>query len=250
MMTRIILVGCNGHMGQTVTRALENYPDCSIVAGIDTKRQVTNPYPVFDNFDDLVAKADVLIDFSTPGLLTDILQYAAPNSLPCVIATTGYSEQQIALIKDYADKIPIFFSFNMSLGVNLLCSLAKTAARVLGSGFDIEIIEKHHNLKVDAPSGTAIMLANAVNDGTKEYVYDRHSKRQKRAKSEIGIHSVRGGTIVGDHEVMFAGNDEVITLSHSAASKTVFAVGAINAARFLPGKVPRIYDMNDLINEG
>ncbi len=248
-MTRIILVGCNGHMGQTVTRALDNYPDCSIVAGIDSNRQTLNPYPVFDNFSELRVEADVLIDFSTPRLLKNILCYAAQKKLPCVIATTGYSEQEIGLIKDYAKDIPIFFSFNMSLGVNLLCSLAKTAAKVLGGGFDIEIIEKHHNQKVDAPSGTAIMLANAVNDGTKEFVYERHSKRQKRKPSEIGIHSVRGGTIVGEHEVIFAGNDEVITLSHSAASKAVFAEGAINAARFLVGKTPKIYDMHDLVNE-
>lgn len=248
-MTRIILVGCNGKMGQTVTRVLDNHPDCAIVAGIDSNLTTLNPYPVFNSFSDITVDADVLIDFSTPKLLKNILCFASQNQVPCVLATTGYSEQEIGLIKDYAKVIPIFFSFNMSLGVNLLCSLARTAAKVLGDGFDIEIVEKHHNQKIDAPSGTAIMLANAVNDGEKEYIYERYSKREKRKPNEIGIHSVRGGTIVGEHEVIFAGNDEVITLAHSAASKAVFANGAVNAAKFLVGKTPRIYDMTDLVNE-
>lgn len=248
-MTRIILVGCNGHMGQTVTHVLDNHPDCAIVAGIDSNRQTLNPYPVFDSFSDITVDADVLIDFSTPKLLKNILCFASQKQIPCVLATTGYSEQEIGLIQDYAKVIPIFFSFNMSLGVNLLCSLAKTAAKILGNGFDTEIIEKHHNQKIDAPSGTAIMLANAVNDGAKEFIYERHSKRQKRKSNEIGIHSVRGGTIVGEHKVIFAGTDEVITLAHSAASKAVFAGGAVNAAKFLVGKSPRIYDMTDLVNE-
>ncbi|MBQ7288977.1 MAG: 4-hydroxy-tetrahydrodipicolinate reductase [Clostridia bacterium] len=248
-MTRIILVGCNGHMGQTVTRVLDNYPDCAIIAGIDSNTKMLNPYPVFDSFSDIKVDADVLIDFSTPELLKSLLCFASQKKLPCVIATTGYSEQEIGLIQDYAKDIPIFFSFNMSLGVNLLCSLAKQAAKILGDGFDIEIVEKHHNQKVDAPSGTAIMLADAVNDGAKEYVYDRHAKREKRKPNEIGMHSIRGGTIVGEHEVIFAGNDEVITLAHSAASKSVFANGAVNAAKYLVGKPPRIYDMTDLVNE-
>ncbi len=248
-MTRIIMVGCNGHMGQTITRVVENLTDCTIVAGIDSNLNLKNSYPVFDNFSDVNVEADVLIDFSTPKLLKNLLFFASQKKMPCVIATTGYSEQEIGLIKDYSKLVPIFFSFNMSLGVNLLCSLAKAAAKVLGDGFDIEIIEKHHNQKVDAPSGTAIMLANAVNDGAKEYIYDRHSKREKRKTNEIGIHSVRGGTIVGEHEVIFAGTDEVITLAHSAASKAVFANGAVNAAKFLVGKEPRIYDMTDLVNE-
>ena len=168
-----------------------------------------------------------------------------------VFATTGYSDAQIEQIKLASKEIPIFFSFNMSLGVNLICSLAKKAASILGDGFDIEIIEKHHNQKIDAPSGTAIMLANAVNsqfDGNKVYEYDRHSIRQKRSKKEIGIHSVRGGTIVGEHDVIFAGRDEVITISHSAYSKEVFAVGGVRAAKFIAGKPAGLYDMNSILS--
>ncbi|MGI6279776.1 MAG: 4-hydroxy-tetrahydrodipicolinate reductase, partial [Acutalibacteraceae bacterium] len=184
-------------------------------------------------------------------LLDDILSYAQKRQMPVVLATTGYNNMQIAKIKAVSKKIPIFFTFNMSIGVNLICSLAKKAAAVLGSGFDVEIIEKHHNQKIDAPSGTAIMLANAINSqlgNNMVYEYDRHSKCQKRIKNEIGIHSIRGGTIVGEHDVIFAGHDEVITISHSALSKEVFAVGAIRAAKFLMGKAPGLYDMNSIMN--
>ena len=191
-----------------------------------------------------------VIDFSSVSLLDGILDYAVKNKIPAVLATTGYSDEQIAKIKKSAEIVPIFFTFNMSIGVNLLCSLAKKAAAVLGTDFDVEIIEKHHNLKVDAPSGTAIMLANAVNEqfgDSYNYEYDRHSKRAKRPKNEIGIHSVRGGTIVGQHDVIFAGRDEVITLSHEATSKEVFAVGAIRAAKFIASKKYGLYDMNDIM---
>ena len=167
-----------------------------------------------------------------------------------MIASTGYSDEQIQQIKNAANQIPVFFTFNMSVGINLLVNLAKKAAEVLGDRFDIEIVEKHHNQKIDAPSGTAIMLANAINetlDNSKHYVYDRHSRRQKREKSEIGMHAIRGGTIVGEHDVIFAGNDEVITLSHSAASKTVFAEGSVKAALFLKDKPAGLYDMQMLI---
>ena len=171
--------------------------------------------------------------------------------MPVVIATTGYSPEQIEKIKEFSKTIPIFFTFNMSIGVNLLCSLAQKAAKILGNDFDIEIIEKHHNQKIDAPSGTAIMLANAINTqfgDTLNYEYDRHSKRNKRPKNEIGIHSVRGGTIVGEHDVVFAGRDEVITLSHQALSKEVFAVGALRAAKFISNKPAGLYDMNSIMD--
>ena len=180
-----------------------------------------------------------------------MLSFALNKKIPLVIATTGYSKNQIEQINNASLEIPIFFTFNMSLGVNLICSLAKKAASILGDGFDVEIVEKHHNQKIDAPSGTAIMLANSVNEvfgDTKAYEYDRHSKRQKRSKNEIGIHSVRGGTIVGEHDVIFAGHDEVVTISHSAYSKEVFAVGAVKAAKFLYGKKAGLYDMNCIMN--
>ena len=180
-----------------------------------------------------------------------MLDYALKTKTPVVIATTGYSDDQINKIKEASKEIAIFFTFNLSLGVNLICSLAKKAADILGNAFDVEIVEKHHNQKIDAPSGTAIMLANAVNevfDNKMKYEYDRHSKREKRPKNEIGIHSVRGGTIVGEHDVIFAGRDEVITISHSAASKAVFAAGAVKAAKFIASKKNGLYDMNNIIN--
>ena len=206
---------------------------------------------VFSDFEAINLKADVIIDFSHVALLDSLLDYAIKSKTPVVIATTGYSAEQIEKIKASANVIPVFFTFNMSIGVNLLCSLAKKAASVLGGDFDVEIIEKHHNLKIDAPSGTAIMLANAVNsvfDGEKVYEYDRHSKRQKRSKNEIGMHSVRGGTIVGDHDVIFAGMDEVITFSHTAYSRAVFGKGAVQAAKFLAGKGAGMYSMSNVID--
>ena len=196
------------------------------------------------------SEADGISDFSNPALLNELLEFAKSKKLPLVIATTGYNESQIKQIEAASKFIPIFFTFNMSLGVNLLCSLAKRAASILGDDFDIEIIEKHHNQKLDAPSGTAIMLANALNgvfNDKLKYEYDRHTKRAKRNKNEIGIHSVRGGTIVGEHDVIFAGRDEVITLSHAAHSKQVFAVGALRAAKFIATKPNGMYDMNDIL---
>ncbi|MBR7133347.1 MAG: 4-hydroxy-tetrahydrodipicolinate reductase [Clostridia bacterium] len=249
-MINVILCGSGGKMGAFVADAVSKDADLQIVAGVD-KFNNGQRFPVFDSFSSITADADVIIDFSNPALLDDLLKFACEKKIPAVLATTGYSEQQIAKIHSASKIIPIFFSFNMSLGVNLICSLAKKAASILGDGFDIEIIEKHHNQKLDAPSGTAIMLANAVNsefDDTKIYEYDRHSKRQKRSKSEIGIHSVRGGTIVGEHDVIFAGHDEVITISHSAQSREVFAVGAVRAAKFLSGKAPGMYDMNSIMS--
>ena len=249
-MIKAILVGSGGKMGAYVHKAAIDDGGIEIVAGVD-KVNTGQTFPVFSKFSDITAEADVIIDFSNPVLLDDMLSFAISKQIPVVIATTGYSEAQIEKIKATAEKIPVFFTFNMSIGVNLICSLAKKAANILGEGFDIEIIEKHHNQKIDAPSGTAIMLANAVNsefEGSKVFEYDRHSKRQKRSKNEIGIHSVRGGTIVGEHDVIFAGHDEVITISHAAHSKEVFAVGAVRAAKFISGKTPALYDMNSIMS--
>jgi 4-hydroxy-tetrahydrodipicolinate reductase len=249
-MTKIAICGANGKMGKTIYRCVAERDDCEIIAGIDINTDKYADFPIFEKPFDMPEKPDVIIDYSHPSTLTSLLEYCLSTGTPVVLATTGYSEEQIAEIKKSSQQIPVFFSWNMSLGINLLVELAKKAAEVLGNQFDIEIIEKHHNQKIDAPSGTALMIANAVNetlDNKYSYMYDRHSQRKKRDKNEIGIHAVRGGTIVGEHEVIFAGTDEVITLSHSAASKTVFAVGSINAAVFIKGKSAGIYDMSALI---
>ncbi|MCI1269269.1 MAG: 4-hydroxy-tetrahydrodipicolinate reductase, partial [Ruminococcus sp.] len=206
--------------------------------------------PIVSSADKLEVKPDVIIDYSNPASLDSLLSYSLSTGVPLVLATTGYSDEQIAKIKAAAENTAIFFTFNMSLGINLLVQLGKKAASVLGDKFDIEIVEKHHNQKIDAPSGTAIMLANAINetlDNNYHYVYDRHSQRKKREKTEIGMHSIRGGTIVGEHDIIFAGHDEVITLSHSASSKSVFAEGSINAAIYLKGKSAGLYDMSSLV---
>ena len=240
-MTNIVICGANGKMGHTVASCTESREDCRVIAGIDSI--VETPAQLTD-------KPDVIIDFSNPSSLDGLLEYGLCNNVALVLATTGYSDEQIAKIKAAAEQIPVFFTFNMSLGINLLVQLAKTAVSVLGDQFDIEVVEKHHNLKIDAPSGTAIMIANAINetrDNQYHYVYDRHARRMKREKSEIGMHAIRGGTIVGEHDVIFAGRDEVITLSHSAASKSVFAVGAVNAAVFIKGKPAGLYDMAQLV---
>ncbi len=249
-MINVILCGAGGKMGGFVAEACKNDKDIKIVAGVDRVNS-GQLFPVFGDFSKVNIKADVIIDFSHPALLDGILEYAMNNNTAVVLATTGYSDSEILKIKEASAKIPVFFTFNMSLGVNLICSLAKKAAAILGNDFDIEIIEKHHNQKIDAPSGTAIMLANAVNscfNDEKVYEYDRHSKRQKRSNKEIGIHSIRGGTIVGEHDVIFAGHDEVVTISHSAQSKEVFAVGAVKAAKFIFGKQCGMYDMNSIMS--
>ncbi len=248
-MIKIMLVGACGMMGKNVASCVSEDKEAQIICGIDVSSAELS-FPVFTDFADVKVKPDVIIDFSHISVLDRLLSYATSNNIPCVLATTGYLPEQIEKIKEASKKIPVFFTANMSLGVNLICSLAKKAASFLGSDFDIEIIEKHHNQKLDAPSGTALMLANAVNsqfDDKYNYEYDRHSKRQKRPKNEIGIHSVRGGTIVGEHDVVFAGCDEVITLSHSAYSKQVFAAGAVKAAKFMAGKTAGLYDMNHIL---
>ncbi|MBQ8960729.1 MAG: 4-hydroxy-tetrahydrodipicolinate reductase [Ruminococcus sp.] len=249
-MTRIAICGANGKMGRNVYDCASEREDCTVIAGIDIYTKQYAEFPIVEAPAQLPEKPDVIIDFSNPASLDGLLDYCLSTGTPLVIASTGYSDEQIRQIKDASLQIPVFFTFNMSLGINLLVNLAKKAAEVLGDRFDIEIVEKHHNQKIDAPSGTAIMLANAVNevfDDSKHYVYDRHSQRKKREKSEIGMHAIRGGTIVGEHDVIFAGKDEVITLSHSAASKRVFAEGSVNAAVFLKDQPAGLYDMQKLL---
>ena len=250
-MLNIMLSGCCGSMGRAVTAFADNRDDIKITAGIDREGRECK-FPTFVSPFSFNGKVDVIIDFSSPAALPGLLEYAVSAKTPAVIATTGLNEAHTALIYKAAKEIPIFFSANMSLGINLLVDLAKRATKVLGDQFDIEIVEKHHNLKKDAPSGTAIMIAEAINEelGNKmHYVYDRHSVRKPREKTEIGMHSIRGGTIVGEHDVIFAGRDEVITLSHSAGSKQVFAVGSVNAAVFLSGCEKGLYQMSDLLSE-
>lgn len=249
-MTKITITGACGHMGRVIAGLIAERADCSVSAGIDKFGGKYAEFEVYTSVFDLPEKPDVIIDFSHPSALPDLLNYCKMNNVPLVIGTTGYSEDEKAQITAASGQIPVFFTFNMSLGINLLAELAKKAAQVLGGQFDIEIVEKHHNRKKDAPSGTAIMLAEAINEelgSSKHYVYDRHAVRRARDKDEIGMHSVRGGTIVGEHDIIFAGHDEVITLSHSAQSREVFAAGAVNAAVFLSDKAPGMYAMKDLI---
>jgi 4-hydroxy-tetrahydrodipicolinate reductase len=249
-MTRILLSGCCGKMGKFVAETVKNRNDCEIVAGIDIVDDSTLGFPVFANYDEVNIKADVIIDFSNVSLLPHMLSYATKTSTAVVLATTGLSDEQIKAVEETAKTVPVFFSYNMSLGVSLLCELSKVAAKVLGTGFDVEIVEAHHNQKLDAPSGTAIMLGNAIKEEMPDayFEYDRHSKREKRHTNEIGIHAIRGGTIVGEHQVIFAGTDEIVTLSHSARSRAIFANGAVNAAVFINKKENGIYNMSDLVN--
>lgn len=249
-MTRIILTGCCGKMGHVIQSIVSSRNDCEIVAGVDVYDSKDCDFPVYSSIYEVEQEADAVIDFSNPSLLDSILEYGKSTNTSLVIATTGYDDCQKKQIELASKECAIFFTYNYSMGVNLLASLAKKAVEVLGDGFDIEIIEKHHNQKIDAPSGTALMLADAINeevDNRMKYEYDRHSKLEKRTKNEIGIHAVRGGTIVGEHEIIFAGRDEIITLSHSARSKEIFAVGAVNAAVFMTGKECGMYDMSQLI---
>ncbi len=250
-MVSVVISGAGGRMGRVIASVISERADCKVTAGIDIAPAAGTEFPVYSSPAELPEKPDVIIDFSNPSALGKLLEYCLSTGTALVAATTGYNEEQIASIKKAAEQIPVFFTFNMSLGINLLIKLAKTAAEVLGGQFDIEILEKHHNQKLDAPSGTAVMIADSINEtlnNSCQYVYDRHSQRKKRDKNEIGIHSIRGGTIVGEHDVIFAGRDEVITLSHHAASREVFAVGAVNAAVFIAGKSHGLYDMAELID--
>lgn len=248
-MSRIILSGANGKMGKTIQSVVAGRENCEIVAGVDLNTQSDN-FPIYDSIDKVQEQADVVIDFTNPVLIDGLLDYSKKTSTPLVIGTTGFNDNQKKQIEKASEESAVFFTYNMSLGINLLANLAKKAADILGKDFDIEIVEKHHNQKIDAPSGTALMLADAICEEFDEplkYEYDRHSKREKRSKNEIGMHSVRGGTIVGEHEIIFAGRDEIITLSHSARSKEIFAVGAVNAAEFMKDKSCGMYSMKDLI---
>ena len=250
-MVKVIMRGCNGKMGQTISSLLAGDTEAALVAGIDLWDDGHNPYPVFKTLEECNVEADCVIDFSSADMMEEMLDYCTANNLPCVLCTTGLSEEQLAKVKAASEKVAILKSANMSLGINLLLKLLKEAAGVLApAGFDIEVVEKHHNLKVDAPSGTALALADSINeefDGEYEYVFDRSGRREKRPKKEIGVSAVRGGTIVGDHDVIFAGPDEVVTFSHTAYSKAVFGKGAIQAAKFLAGKPAGMYDMSDVI---
>lgn len=251
-MTDLILCGCGGKMGAAVRELASAREDCRIVAGVDLACQNSGlHFPVYRALSEVNEAADCIIDFSHPSTLPSILNYCRTHpGTSAILCTTGYSEEQTAEIRDAAEELPLFYSRNMSLGINLLIELAKKAEAVLGDAFDVEILEMHHNQKIDAPSGTALMIADAVNEvreNNMKYAYDRHSQRKKREKNEIGMHSVRGGTIVGEHQIIFAGRHEMITLSHSAQSKELFASGAVNAALFMKGKGPGLYSMSDLI---
>lgn len=250
-MVKIIMHGCNGHMGQVISGLVAQDPDAEIVAGIDVADQGKNSYPVYTNMKECQVEADALIDFSSAKATDALLDYCAERKLPVVLCTTGLSEEQLAKVEETAKKVAVLKSANMSLGINTLMKLIQDAAKVLATaGFDMEIVEKHHNQKLDAPSGTALALADSMNEALNEkyaYVYDRSRERKKREKYEIGISAVRGGNIVGEHEVIFAGQDEVIEFKHTAYSKAVFAKGAVQAAKFLAGKPAGFYDMSDVI---
>ena len=250
-MVRLILSGCNGHMGRAVANLCNADPELEVAAGIDVLGQPGGQFPVYSSPAACPVPGDVLVDFSHPSALDALLEFCLERSMPAVLATTGYSEQQLEQIGRAAGRIPVFRSANFSLGVNLLMDLVRRAAAALGEGYDVEIVERHHRRKVDAPSGTALMLADAAAQALPyqpDYVYDRHCVRQARQPREIGISSVRGGTIVGDHTVIFAGPDEVIELSHHAASREIFAAGAVRAAKFLArADRPGLYDMSSLL---
>lgn len=250
-MVKIIMHGCNGHMGQVISDIVEKDPDAEIVAGIDIADQGKNSYPVFTDIDACQVEADSIIDFSSAKATDKLLEYSAARQIPVVLCSTGLSQEQLAKVEETSRKVAVLKSANMSLGINTLLKLVQDAARVLAAaGFDMEIVEKHHRLKLDAPSGTALALADSINeamDNQYHYVYDRSQKREKRDDKEIGISAVRGGTIVGEHEIIFAGQDEVIEFKHTAYSKAIFGKGAVEAAKFLAGKPAGRYDMSDVI---
>lgn len=250
-MIKILLSGCNGKMGQVVTRLASKTGKVKIVAGYDINDSIKNTYPVYKSLDKVDMDVDVIVDFSNPEALESILSFALRKKVPIVMATTGLSQAQTKALASASEQIPVFVSANMSLGVNLMIDLVKRAVKTLEGNFDIEIIEKHHSQKIDAPSGTALAIADAINsvlDFKQEYIFDRHSRRKKRSKNEIGIHTVRGGTIIGEHVVLFAGNDEIIEIKHTAMSKDIFGIGALKAALFISGKKPGLYSMTDLIS--
>lgn len=250
-MVKIIMHGCNGKMGQVITDMVKNDDTAEIVAGIDVADNRDNGYPVFTDIDACDVPADVIIDFAAAVAVDKLLDYSVKHKIPVVLCTTGLSEAQIAKVEEASRKVAVLRSANMSLGINTLMKLLKEAANIFApAGYDIEIVEKHHNQKVDAPSGTALALADSINEARNneyEYVYDRSQVRKKRDKKELGISAVRGGTIVGEHEVIFAGVDEVIEFKHTAYSKSVFAKGAVEAGKYLAGKPAGLYNMSDVI---
>lgn len=250
-MVKILMHGCNGKMGCMITEIVKNDSDAEIVAGVDKFTGIPNEYPVFEQIGQCDVDVDVVIDFSNAGAVDDLLDYCVEKNLPVVLCTTGLSEEQLKKVEESSKKIAILKSANMSMGINLLLKLLKEAAKVLApAGYDIELVEKHHNQKLDAPSGTALALADSINEAMGneyEYVYDRSQVRKKRDAKEIGISAVRAGTIVGEHEVLFAGTDEVIEFKHTAYSRSVFAKGAVEAGKFLAGQTAGMYDMGDVI---
>ncbi len=247
---KVLLCGCGGAMGHALSHLISEKDNIEVAAGVDKFAPPSSDFPVFETFEKCDVPCDAIIDFSHPSLLSSLLEYAISNNLPIVLSTTGHSEEQKKQIEEATKKIPIFVSANMSLGINLMIELLKQAATFL-DGFDIEIIEKHHNKKVDAPSGTALALADGINEalnGKKEYNYGRHGTSAKREQNEIGIHAVRGGTIVGEHQVHFIGQDEIIEIRHTALSKNILAEGAIRASQFLIGKPAGMYNMKDMLD--
>lgn len=252
-MVRVIMNGCNGKMGHVITGIIAEDAQAEIVAGIDVYDGIKNPYPVFSNIADCNVDADVIIDFSNAKAIDGLLDYVEAKKMPVVLCTTGLSEEQLQRVEKVSKEVAVLKSANMSLGINTIMKLLQQAVQVFApAGYDVEIVEKHHNQKLDAPSGTAIALADSMNevmDHQYEYIYDRSQRRQKRDAKELGISAVRGGTIVGEHEVIFAGTDEVIEIKHTAYSKAVFAKGAVEAAKFLAGKPAGLYDMSHVISE-
>lgn len=250
-MIKMIMHGCNGAMGQVITGLVAEEKNITIVAGIDPSERKNDFFPVFPSLEECDIPADVIVDFASVKAVDGLLDYSREKKIPVVVCTTGLSEEQIKKVEEVSNHVAVLRSANMSLGVNLLMKLVKEAAEVLAiAGFDIEILEKHHNKKVDAPSGTALALADSINEAMDQeyhYVYDRSQLRKARDKKEIGIQAVRGGTIVGEHDVIFAGKDEVVTFNHTAYSKTIFAQGAVSAAKYLAGKGPGLYTMKDVI---
>lgn len=250
-MIKVMMHGCNGKMGQVICNIIENDKQCEVVAGIDINTNNVK-FPTFSHINDCNMDIDVIIDFSTATAVDNLVEYAVLNKIPVVICTTGLSDEVMLKIEKASNVIPVFKSANMSLGINLLVNMLKRATNILDeNGFDVEIIEKHHNQKIDAPSGTALLLADAINETMEnkfEYIYDRSKKREKRGKKEIGISAIRGGNIVGEHSVIFAGEDEIIEFTHFAYSKDVFAMGAVKACKFLVGKPSGKYDMQSIMD--
>jgi len=249
-MTNVLLCGCCGRMGRMIADLLSNRDDMRIVAGVDIKPEKYAAFPVYADIVEYDGHSDVIIDFSHVSALSGVLSYALKKKIPVVIATTGHSPEQKETIYSAAERIPIFFTSNMSLGVSLMAELAKTAARILGNLFDVEIVEKHHKHKLDAPSGTALSLAEAISSVRPDLdtnVYSRQQERRERGANEIGISSVRGGSIVGEHEIIFAGLDEVLEIRHTAYSRAIFATGAVKAAAFIKGNTPGLYGMQDIL---